>query len=80
MRVRLPGRSSLPLVPLVDPRSERYDQIAPATPNGTLTQNTARQCHLDSTPPMTSPRNELAIAAIWLMPSAVPRWCTGRRR
>ena len=26
---------------------------------------------------MTRPRNEPAIAATWLMPSAVPRWCRG---
>ena len=47
-------------------------------PSGTLTQNTPRQEISDSTPPITSPRNEPAIAAIWLIPSAVPRWVGGK--
>ena len=46
----------------------------PMRPNGTLTQNTARQCHSESTPPRIRPMNEPAMAATMLTPSAVPRW------
>lgn len=46
-------------------------------PIGTLTQNTARQCHPDSRPPMISPRNEPASADTWLIPSAKPRRSAG---
>ena len=51
--------------------------MVPKTPIGTLTQNTARQSHSASTPPSTRPMNEPAIAATWLMPSAMPRWLAG---
>ena len=50
----------------------------PAMPIGTLTQNTARQSHSASTPPRTRPMNEPAIAATWLMPSAMPRCRAGK--
>ena len=55
--------------------SEAYDQIVPAMPIGTLTRKTARQSHSDSSPPATSPMNEPASAATWLIPSAMPRSC-----
>jgi hypothetical protein len=47
-------------------------------PIGTLTQNTARQSHSDSTPPMSRPRKEPATAATILIPSAVPRCLAGK--
>ena len=42
-----------------------------------LTQNTARQCHSDSTPPMIRPRNDPASADTWFTPSAKPRRAGG---
>ena len=50
----------------------------PRMPTGTLTQKIARQCHWARTPPMMSPRNDPAMAATWLMPSAMPRWSDGK--
>ena len=44
---------------------------------GTFTQNTARQSHAASRPPASRPMNIPAIPAIWLMPSAMPRWLAG---
>ena len=52
--------------------------MVPKTPNGTLTQNTARQSQADSTPPSTSPMNWPEMPQIWLMPSAMPRWWAGK--
>ena len=49
----------------------------PKTPNGTLTQKTARQSIAASSPPATRPRNWPASAVIWLMPSAMPRCWAG---
>ena len=49
----------------------------PNTPIGTLTQNTARQSQAASRPPSSSPTNWPEIPAIWLMPSAMPRWLAG---
>ena len=57
--------------------SDLYDHTVPTSAMGTLTQNTARQSHSDSTPPSTSPMNEPAIAATWFTPSASPRWSDG---
>ncbi len=48
----------------------------PKTPNGTDTRNTRCQLTGPRRPPITSPRNEPAIAATPLIPSAVPR-CRG---
>ena len=45
----------------------------PIRPTGTLTTNTARQSTTASSPPISRPRNEPAIAATWLIPSAMPR-------
>jgi hypothetical protein len=42
-----------------------------------LTQNTARQSMVASTPPATRPMNWPAIAATWLVPRANPRWSAG---
>jgi hypothetical protein len=47
-------------------------------PIGTLTQKTLRHEISESTPPSTRPRKLPAIAAIWLMPSAMPRRCAGK--
>ncbi len=47
-------------------------------PTGTLTQNTARQSMAASRPPATSPTNMPAKPAIWLVPSAKPRWSAGK--
>ena len=49
----------------------------PKTPNGTETRNTRCQLSGPSRPPITRPRNEPAIAATPLIPSAVPRWSAG---
>ena len=57
--------------------SDLYPQTVPRIAIGTLTQNTARQSHSASRPPITRPRNEPATAATLLMPSAMPRWCAG---
>ena len=71
----LPGQSSDPRRRTVAvSRSERYAQAVPRMPIGTFTQNTACQSHSASTPPSSSPRNDPAMAATWLMPSAMPRW------
>ena len=61
----------------VSSRKERSDHSVPSTPNGTLTQNTARHEWSATMPPMTRPRNDPAIAAIWLMPIAAPRRSAG---
>jgi len=49
----------------------------PSTPTGTDTRNTQCQSIGASTPPTSRPRNEPAIAATPLMPSASPRWLAG---
>ena len=49
----------------------------PNTPTGTLTQNTARQSMAASSPPAMRPTNWPAIAAIWFVPRARPRWSAG---
>ena len=54
-------------------RRLRYDHTVPASPTGTLTQNTARQFHWASSPPSSRPMNIPEIPATWLMPSAMPR-------
>ena len=51
--------------------------MVPITPIGTFTQNTARQSHAASSPPSSRPTNCPAMPAIWLMPSAMPRWRAG---
>ena len=51
--------------------------MVPITPIGTFTQNTARHHHAASSPPSSRPTNCPAIPAIWLMPSAMPRWRAG---
>ena len=58
--------------------SEWYAHTVPTTPIGTLTQKIARQEISESTPPRTRPMNDPAIAAIWLIPSAVPRRSGGK--
>ena len=50
----------------------------PNTPTGTLTQNTARQSMAASNPPAMRPTNCPAMAAIWLVPRARPRWSAGK--
>jgi hypothetical protein len=75
--VMLPHQSIRPARRVPSSCSERYDQIVPTTPIGTLTQNTERQSHSASTPPRTRPMNEPAIAATWLMPRAMPRCRAG---
>ncbi len=59
-------------------RRLRIDHTVPNRPNGTLTQNTARQSISASRPPATRPRNCPASAAIWLTPSAMPRCSRGK--
>ena len=50
----------------------------PQIPTGTLTQNTARQSHSASTPPMIRPRKDPARPATWLTPNAKPRRSGGK--
>jgi len=50
----------------------------PNAPIGAETRNTRCQSTGPSRPPSSSPTNEPAIAAIELMPSAVPRWLAGK--
>ena len=50
----------------------------PNSPNGTETRNTRCQLTGPSTPPSSSPRNEPEMAAMELIPSAVPRWLAGK--
>src|SRR6185437_9799089 len=71
--VRLPHQSMLTTRRTTTSCSDRYAHTVPRIPGGTLTRNTDRQCHSDSSPPATSPMNEPASAATWLMPSAIPR-------
>ena len=59
-------------------RSMKYAHTVPNAPIGAETRNTRCQSTGPSTPPSSSPRNEPAIAAIELMPSAVPRWLAGK--
>jgi hypothetical protein len=47
-------------------------------PTGALTQNTARQSMVASTPPATSPMNWPDSPATWLVPRAKPRWSAGK--
>src|SRR5215475_11345372 len=75
--VTLPHQSMRPALRVPSSCSERYDQKVPKMPIGTLTQNTDRQSHSARSPPATRPMNDPAIAATWLMPSAMPRWCDG---
>jgi hypothetical protein len=49
----------------------------PNTPIGTFTQKTARQSQAASAPPSSRPTNWPEMPAIWLMPSAMPRWRAG---
>jgi len=46
-------------------------------PIGTDTMKTARQCTTARNPPTSNPMNDPAMAATWLMPSAMPRRCAG---
>ena len=59
-------------------RSMKYAHTVPNSPIGAETRNTRCQLIGPSTPPSSSPRNEPAMAAIELMPSAVPRWLAGK--
>ena len=47
--------------------------MVPNRPNGTETRKTSRQCTGASTPPSSRPRNAPLIAAMPLMPIALPR-------
>ena len=53
--------------------SFQYAHTVPKTPKGTETRNTSRHEVGASSPPSTSPRNEPAMAATALTPSASPR-------
>ena len=73
----LPSQSILARRVVATSRRFRYAHTVPNTPIGTLTQNTARQSQAASTPPSSSPTNWPEMPAIWLMPSAMPRWLAG---
>lgn len=77
-KVTLPPQSIRDRCGLLTSRRLRIDQTVPRMPNGTLTQNTARQSSSASSPPATSPRNCPASAVIWLTPKAVPRCSRGK--
>src|SRR5581483_12425865 len=53
-------------------RSCQKPQIDPMMPIGTLIRKIQRQFTLASTPPTTMPRNDPAMPAIMLIPSAKP--------
>ena len=58
--------------------SMKYAHTVPNAPIGADTRNTRCQFTGPRSPPSSSPRNEPAMAAIELMPSAVPRWLAGK--
>jgi hypothetical protein len=62
-KVRLPHQSTRTALRTAVSTSEWYDHTVPSTPSGTLTRNTSRQSHSDSSPPATRPMNEPASAA-----------------
>src|SRR6201981_2574914 len=57
--------------------SMKYAHTVPNSPTGAETRNTRCQLTGARSPPSSSPMNEPAMAAIELMPSAVPRWVAG---
>jgi hypothetical protein len=57
VKVTLPTQSMRARWRAPTSRRLRYDQTVPPMPNGTLTQNTARQSIAASRPPATRPRN-----------------------
>ncbi len=50
----------------------------PITPMGTEIRKMRRQLIGASNPPMTRPMNEPVMPAMLLIPSAMPRWCSGK--
>ncbi len=76
--VRVPAQSSRPGVRTPSSFSDRRLHTVPSKPIGTPTQKIACQCHSDSTPPISRPRNDPATAATMLTPSAMPRWLDGK--
>ena len=72
-KVSVPAQSNRPGVRTPSSRSERMLHTVPSTPIGTPTQKIACQCHSESTPPMSRPRNDPATAATMFTPSAIPR-------
>ena len=76
-KVTLPHQSMRPSWRSLVSLSFDQAQIVPPTPMGTETMKTRCQATGASTPPMISPRNDPAMAAIELMPSARPRWWVG---
>ena len=77
-KVMLPHQSSRAFWRTPVSCSLRYAQTVPNSPNGTETRNTRCQLTGASRPPTTSPMNEPEMAATALMPSASPRWCSGK--
>ena len=77
-KVRLPHQSIVEGVRTPVSRSRRYAQMVPKTPKGTLIQNTARHWMSARRPPTTRPMKEPKMAAIMLIPMAMPRSCTGK--
>ena len=51
--------------------------MVPKMPIGTEMMKTRRHSIGPSRPPRMSPMNDPAMAAIWLMPTAMPRSCGG---
>ena len=56
----------------------RYAHTVPKSPMGTETMKMSRHWIGASIPPRTRPMNDPLIPAIWLIPSAIPRWCSGK--
>ncbi len=48
------------------------------SPIGTETKKMSRQLMGARTPPSTRPMNVPLMAAVWLMPRAIPRWSFGK--
>ncbi len=77
-KVRLPSQSMGTRRRTPRSSSLRYAHTVPKMPNGTDTRNTSRQLIGASSPPSTSPMNTPLMPAMLLIPSARPRWFTGK--
>ena len=76
--VRLPGQSIGSRVRTPISRRLRYDQTVPTIPAGTETRKTSRHEIGASSPPSTRPMNMPLMPTTLLIPSARPRWFSGK--
>ena len=77
-KVMLPGQSMFVSMRRGISLSLRYAHTVPKRPIGTETTKMSRHWMGARSPPSTRPMNEPLIPAIWLMPSAMPRWSSGK--